>query len=59
VARTRLVSLDFGVVEFRQLWKSDRVGVVAVVDDWWGGRRVAEKLPRLFFGYFAETSFAV
>ena len=33
--------------------------MVAVVDDWWGGRRVADKLPRLFFRYFAETSFAV
>ena len=33
--------------------------MVAAVDGWWGGRRVAGKLPRLFFRYFAETSFAV
>ena len=33
--------------------------MVAVVDEWWGGRRVADKLPRLFFRYFSGTSFAV
>ena len=33
--------------------------MVAVVDGWWGGRRVADKLPRLFFRYFAGTSFAI
>jgi GNAT superfamily N-acetyltransferase len=33
--------------------------VVAAVDEWWGGRRVSDKLTRLFFRYFAETSFAV
>lgn len=46
-------------MKFRQLRESDHASVVAVVDDWWGGRRVAGKLPRLFFRYFAETSFAV
>jgi ribosomal protein S18 acetylase RimI-like enzyme len=46
-------------MEFRQLRESDHGSVVAVVDDWWGGRRVAGKLPRLFFRYFAGTSFAV
>jgi ribosomal protein S18 acetylase RimI-like enzyme len=46
-------------MEYRRLRESDHGNVVAVVDDWWGGRRVAEKLPRLFFRYFAGTSFAV
>lgn len=46
-------------MRFRQLRESDHGSVVAVVDDWWGGRRVADKLPRLFFRYFPETSFAV
>ncbi len=43
----------------RQLREADHGPVVAVVDGWWGGRRVADKLPRLFFRYFAGTSFAV
>jgi ribosomal protein S18 acetylase RimI-like enzyme len=59
VARTRIVFSDLGIMEFRQLREPDHGGVVAVVDDWWGGHRVAEKLPRLFFGYFAGTGFAV
>ena len=33
--------------------------MVAVVDGWWGRPWVADKLPRLFFRYFAGTSFAV
>ena len=43
----------------RQLREADHGPVVAVVDGCWGGRRVADKLPRLFFRYFAGTSFAV
>ena len=46
-------------MRFRQLRESDHGPVIAAVDGWWGGRRVADKLPRLFFRYFAETSFAV
>ncbi len=46
-------------MEIRALRESDHGAVVSVVDEWWGGRRVADKLPRLFFRYFAETSFAV
>lgn len=46
-------------MELRSLRESDHGVVVPVVDAWWGGRRVADKLPRLFFRYFAETSFAV
>jgi len=46
-------------MEIRALRESDHGAVVSVVDEWWGGRRVADKLPRLFFRYFAETGFAV
>ena len=46
------------IVNIRQLRETDHGAVVAVADDWWGGRRVVDKLPRLFFRYFAETSFA-
>jgi ribosomal protein S18 acetylase RimI-like enzyme len=31
--------------------------VIAVVDDWWGGRTMAAMLPKLFFVHFRETSF--
>ena len=46
-------------MRFRHLREEDHGPVVAAVDGWWGGRRVADKLPRLFFRYFTETSFAV
>ena len=31
--------------------------VIAVVDEWWGGRAMAATLPRLFFVHFRDTSF--
>ena len=31
--------------------------VVAVVDEWWGGRPMAAMLPKLFFVHFRDTSF--
>ncbi len=35
----------------------DHARVLAVVDEWWGGRSMAPMLPRLFFVHFRETSF--
>jgi GNAT superfamily N-acetyltransferase len=32
--------------------------VISVIDDWWNGRRMADKLPRLFFEHFTDTCFA-
>lgn len=46
-------------MRFRELRESDHATVIAAVDEWWGGRHVADKLPRLFFRLFRETSFAV
>lgn len=46
-------------MKFRELRESDHATVTAVVDRWWGGRSVVDKLPRLFFQLFPETSFAV
>ena len=46
-------------MEMRSLRESDHAAVVPVVDAWWGGRRVGDKLPRLFFRYFAGTGFAI
>lgn len=42
----------------RQIRPSDYWPVISVIDDWWGGRRMADKLPRLFFEHFTDTSFA-
>lgn len=33
--------------------------VIAVLDEWWGGRAVSAALSRLFFIHFQDTSFAV
>lgn len=46
-------------MKVRGLREADHGAVVSVVDEWWGGRRVADKLPRLFFRYFQDASFAV
>ncbi len=31
--------------------------MIAVVDEWWGGRAMAPMLPKLFFVHFRDTSF--
>lgn len=41
----------------RHLEPSDYAPVIAVVDDWWGGRRMRDMLPKLFFAHFRPTSF--
>ena len=33
--------------------------VIAVIDQWWGGRRMAGMMPKLFFVHFRPTSFVV
>ena len=42
----------------RSLRSSDFAPVIAVIDDWWGGRAMARMLPRLFFDHFTDTSLA-
>ena len=42
----------------RPLRPSDHDPVIAVIDEWWGGRPMAQMLPRLFFDHFTDTSFA-
>src|SRR3984885_14802887 len=42
----------------RQLSTADYPFVSSVIDRWWGGRQMADKLPRLFFEHFTDTSFA-
>ena len=42
----------------RPLRSSDFAPVIAVIDEWWGGRPMAQMLPSLFFDHFTDTSFA-
>jgi GNAT superfamily N-acetyltransferase len=41
---------------FRRPVEADHARIVAQVDEWWGGRRVHELLPRLWFQHFGGTS---
>lgn len=36
---------------------ADYPNIIAVVDDWWGGRAMHDMLPKLFFQHFRATSF--
>ncbi len=35
----------------------DHARIVAVIDTWWGGRRLSALVPRLFLEHFAGTSY--
>jgi ribosomal protein S18 acetylase RimI-like enzyme len=45
-------------VVIRHAEPRDYADVIAVVDEWWGGRPMAAMLPKLFFVHFRDTSFA-
>jgi ribosomal protein S18 acetylase RimI-like enzyme len=45
------------MLEIRNAEPTDHERVVAVVDEWWGGRQMHAMLPRLFFVHFRETTF--
>ena len=44
-------------LSIRHAEPSDYARVIAVVDEWWGGRQMAAMLPKLFFVHFRDTSF--
>ena len=44
-------------VSIRHAEPRDYADVIAVVDEWWGGRSMAAMLPKLFFVHFRDTSF--
>jgi ribosomal protein S18 acetylase RimI-like enzyme len=46
-------------VEIRTAAPSDYERIVAVVNEWWGGRDMRPLLPRLFLDHFADTSLVV
>ncbi|WML43833.1 GNAT family N-acetyltransferase [Neobacillus sp. PS3-40] len=41
----------------RSVEGSDYYIISPLLNDWWGGRQMAEMLPKLFFEYFRNTSF--
>ncbi len=43
-------------LRFRRPVEADHAAVVRVVDEWWGGRRLHDLLPRLWFQHFTGTS---
>jgi len=38
---------------------ADHARVLAVLDEWWGGRQMTAMLPKLFFVHFRPTSFVL
>lgn len=44
-------------VSIRNAHPSDYGTIISVLDKWWGGRRMSDMLPKLFFTHFCETSF--
>jgi GNAT superfamily N-acetyltransferase len=45
-----------GELRFRHPSDADHPGISRRVDEWWGGRRVHQQLPRLWFQHFTGTS---
>lgn len=45
------------MIAIRHAEPGDYPALIGVVDAWWGGRRMADMLPRLFFVHFRPTSF--
>lgn len=46
-------------MHLRQAQPADYAPIIAVIDDWWGGRHMADMLPKLFFVHFQDTGFVV
>ena len=43
----------------RNVQPSDYPPIISVLDEWWGGRKMSDMLPRLFFDHFCNTSFII
>lgn len=46
-------------MKVRNIQVEDYVMIHSVLNDWWGGRNMADMLPKLFFVHFQETSFII
>lgn len=44
-------------MDFRNARELDYLPVISIIDNWWGGRHMADMLPKLFFQHFQDTSF--
>ena len=44
-------------MQYRNVKESDYEYVIERLNSWWGGRNMADMLPRLFFTYFPDSSF--
>jgi len=44
-------------IKIRNAEPRDFYFVTSVINDWWGGRKMRDMLPKLFFTHFRETSF--
>lgn len=43
-------------MNIRSLQSSDYYTLSPLINDWWGGRNMSDKLPKLFFDHFTNTS---
>ncbi|MGE8205510.1 GNAT family N-acetyltransferase [Heyndrickxia sp. NPDC080065] len=46
-------------MEIRLVKGSDYYIISPLINEWWGGRQMSDKLPKLFFDHFSNTSFIV
>lgn len=46
-------------MQIRKIGEQDYAPIIKVIDEWWGGRHMADMLPKLFFQHFQDTSFVV
>ena len=44
-------------MHIRNASESDYKSIRSVIDDWWGGRHVAQLFPKLFLQHFQDTCF--
>jgi ribosomal protein S18 acetylase RimI-like enzyme len=44
-------------MHIRNVQPTDYPPIITVLNDWWGGRRMSDMLPKLFFVHFRGTSF--
>ncbi|SDX38998.1 Ribosomal protein S18 acetylase RimI [Marininema mesophilum] len=46
-------------MNIRNLSPKDYTTIIRVIDEWWGGRKMVDMLPKLYFDHFHNTSFVV
>ena len=46
-------------MNIRNIQAADYPSIITVLNDWWGGRKMSDMLPKLFFVHFQNTSFII